>query len=162
MLPEDLSKIPATQKARQKKFLQKLKQKKYKDLDQQFQDCHDEVFAEFDCLTCANCCKTISPIFKSRDIDRISKVLRMSRNEFIDNYLRLDEDHDYVLRKTPCPFLEEGNLCSIYEFRPEACAEYPHTNSRRAYQLLGLTEKNVTVCQAAFLIVEKLQEKYPS
>src|SRR5258707_769576 len=59
---------------------------------------HEEAFERIDCLQCANCCKNYSPRFKSPDIKRISKHLRMKESDFIDTYLRLDEEGDYVAK----------------------------------------------------------------
>ncbi len=142
-----------------KKFFDKLKRSKPKNLDDTVHQLHDEAFEKIDCLTCANCCKTTSPIFYERDIDRISKRLRMRPSNFIQKYLHIDEDKDYVLNIAPCPFLDSENYCLIYEDRPLACREYPHTNRKRFHQLLDLTLKNTAICPAVFEIVEKLKKK---
>ena len=110
-------------------------------------------------MKCANCCKTTSPIFNDRDIDRISRRLRFKPSDFISKYLHKDEDGDYVLNEAPCTFLDSENYCLIYEDRPAACREYPHTNRKRFYQLLDLTIKNTFVCPAAFEIVEQMKKK---
>src|SRR5450756_740914 len=59
-------------------------------------DLHEEAFSKIECLKCANCCKNYSPRFKTPDIKRISKHLRMKESDFIEQYLRLDEEGDYV------------------------------------------------------------------
>lgn len=142
-----------------KKFFQKIKQRKPRNLDTVIQEIHEEVFAEYDCLTCANCCKTISPIIKTRDIERIARHLRMSVSQFIEKYLYLDEDEDYVFKSAPCPFLDSENYCIIYEHRPDACRGYPHTDTHKTLKLLNIIEKNVAVCPATFHIIEKLKMK---
>lgn len=143
-----------------KKLFDKLKRNKPKDLDDHFHELHQEVFEETDCLKCANCCKTTSPIFKDKDIDRIAKRLRMRPSEFIEKYLHLDSDKDYVLNSSPCAFLDQENYCLIYEDRPTACKEYPHTDRKRMYQILDLTLKNTFVCPAVYSITEKLKKIY--
>ena len=120
------------------------------------QSLHDETFEEVDCLTCANCCKTTGPLFTNKDIERISKHFRMKPSVFIDTYLKIDEDNDYVLQSVPCPFLGDDNYCSIYKVRPKACAEFPHTDRKKFQQISHLTLKNVEICPAAFKIVEKM------
>ena len=60
----------------------------------------------------------------------------------------MDEEQDYVLTQAPCHFLGPDNKCSIYEHRPLACREYPHTNRKNMHQILNLTEKNTRVCPA--------------
>jgi len=143
----------------QKAMFKKLKRKPPKDLDYTMQKLHDEVFSEINCLDCANCCKTTSPLFTDRDVNRISKFLKLKPRKFIDQYLKTDEDGDLVLQSSPCPFLFEDNKCMIYEVRPKACAEYPHTNRKKFHQISNLTLKNVSICPAAFEVVEKLKVK---
>lgn len=140
-----------------KKFFTKLRKKPPKNLDRLMQDFHHEEFERTDCLDCANCCKTTGPLFTDKDIDRIAKYLRMKPQQFIDMYLRIDEDSDYVLQTLPCSFLEADNKCFIYEARPKACAEFPHTDRKKFHQISNLTMKNVAICPAAFNIVEKMK-----
>src|SRR5687768_14111025 len=110
------------------KLLVRLKKMNTRSLDDLFHKEHVQAFRKIDCLSCANCCKTTSPIFRDVDIRRLSKRLRLSESKFIDQYLRVDSDGDYVLTKAPCPFLGADNYCSVYEDRPLACREYPHTD----------------------------------
>ncbi|HAI79572.1 MAG TPA: zinc/iron-chelating domain-containing protein, partial [Chryseobacterium sp.] len=81
-----------------KKFLDQLKKKPPKNLDYKVQETHDEVFSKIDCLQCANCCKTTGPLFTEKDIERISKHLRMKQADFEAKFLRTDEDNDKVLQ----------------------------------------------------------------
>ncbi|MBT8384448.1 MAG: YkgJ family cysteine cluster protein [Bacteroidia bacterium] len=122
---------------------------------------HDDEFSKTDCLTCANCCKTTSPIFTDKDISRIARHFRQREQKFIETYLQRDEDDYMVLKQAPCTFLDDDNVCSIYEVRPKACSEYPHTNRKKFIQLTHLTLKNTEVCPAAFNIVEELKKKLP-
>jgi Fe-S-cluster containining protein len=122
---------------------------------------HQEVFSEIDCLSCANCCKTTGPLFVPSDIKRISKRLKMRPVDFEAKYLRIDEDGDKVLQFVPCPFLGVDNYCSIYEDRPKACREFPHTNRAKFHQLTEITSKNVAVCPAVFTMLERLKASLP-
>jgi Fe-S-cluster containining protein len=143
--------------AENKKFLNGLKKKDPRKVDDAFHSMHDEVFEEVDCLTCANCCKTTSPIFYQTDIERVAKSLRMKPGDFIETYLRIDDDKDYVLKSSPCPFLDSDNYCKVYDDRPKACREYPHTNRKKMVQIMELTHKNALVCPAVFEMVERLK-----
>ena len=149
-----------TQSRDNKDFLDKLKRRAPRNLDDMFHTAHEEAFEKIDCLSCANCCKTTSPIFYQKDIERLAKRLRMRPGEFIDKYLRIDEDKDYVLTRSPCPFLGADNYCAVYEDRPAACREYPHTNRKNMYQVLDLAYKNTLVCPAVLQIVEVIKKKY--
>jgi Fe-S-cluster containining protein len=144
-----------------KSLAQKLKKKKPKDLDFNTSQFHDEVFEKIDCLACANCCKTISPIISDNDIKRIAKHLKTKPSDFVELYLNLDQEGDYVFKKQPCPFLGSDNYCSIYPFRPKACAEYPHTDRRRFFQILDLSVRNTLVCPAVTEVFENLRKVYP-
>ncbi len=151
-------------KARQKetenkKYFRKLKKKPPKDLDSIMMSLHEEEFSKTDCLQCANCCKTTGPLFTDADILRIAKGLRLKPQKFIEQYLRLDEDEDYVLQELPCAFLGADNYCTIYNIRPKACREYPHTDRRKFHQISDLTLKNLSICPAAYNIVEELKKQ---
>jgi len=144
-----------------KKYLNRLKTKKVKRLDEQVHELHAEVFEELDCLQCANCCKTTGPLFTDRDISRISKHLGLKPADFEEQYLKVDEDQDWVLKSTPCTFLGSDNYCSIYEVRPKACATYPHTDHVGFQNILEITDKNTRMCPAAAKVVEKMMERIP-
>ena len=140
-------------------FFKRLKKRTPKKLDEITQDIHEEVFSQTNCLDCANCCKTTGPLFERKDITRISKYLRLKPAQFEAQYLRVDEDNDWVLKQVPCAFLGQDNACSIYDVRPKACREFPHTNRPKIYQIAQHTQKNVAICPAAFSIVEKMKER---
>jgi uncharacterized protein len=141
-----------------KKFLMGFKKQDPRKVDDVFHKLHDDVFEEIDCLTCANCCKTTSPIFYQTDVERVAKALRMKPGDFVEHYLRVDEDNDYVLKSSPCPFLDADNYCTVYESRPKACREYPHTNRKKVVQVMELTYKNTLVCPAVLEMVNRMKK----
>tara|TARA_B110000008_G_scaffold53921_1_gene53289 strand:+ start:267 stop:755 length:489 start_codon:yes stop_codon:yes gene_type:complete len=158
----DLDKHKQLSKQKRKKnqsFFRSLKKVKPKTLDNIIHNLHDDVFNYTDCLMCANCCKTTGPLFTNKDIQRISKYLKLKPSIFTEKYLRVDEDNDYVLQNLPCIFLNKDNFCGIYEVRPKACKEFPHTDRKKQSQLLSVTEKNISVCPAVYDIVEKMKDK---
>jgi Fe-S-cluster containining protein len=120
---------------------------------------HEEAFSKIDCLQCANCCKNYSPRFKTPDIKRISKVLGLRESDFIDKYLRVDEDGDFVVNEKPCPFLGTDNFCSIYEDRPSDCRRFPYTDEDVIVKRKELTLKNSTFCPITYYVLEKLTGK---
>lgn len=156
---EQLKQQAKNKESENKIFFSRLRKKKPKQLDLSTQELHQEVFQEIDCLECANCCKSISPIIINKDIERLAKHMRMKPSEFIDQYLILDKDNDYVYTQTPCPFLMPDNYCMVYESRPRACREYPHTDRKKFYQILSLTLKNTHYCPAVYEVVERLKVK---
>ena len=164
-MEEFLKELPELAKekyAESKKYFAKLKKRTPKRLDLIMQDLHEKEFENTNCLACGNCCKTTSPIFTEKDIQRISKHLKMKVVAFISQYLERDTDDYYVLKTAPCTFLDvNDNSCFIYDVRPKACREYPHTNRRKFIQITNLTLKNIEICPAAFNIVEALKVKLP-
>ncbi|HNW50167.1 MAG TPA: YkgJ family cysteine cluster protein [Prolixibacteraceae bacterium] len=140
-------------------LLQSLKKKKGPPVDNLFHSLHEEAFCQFNCLECANCCRSISPIVTEKDIDRLSKHFRIKPVQFIEQYLHIDEDHDYIFNETPCPFLLSDNYCMVYESRPKACREYPHTDRRKMQQILKLTLKNCEICPVVYEIWEEIKRQ---
>jgi len=138
-----------------KRYLQRVKKNHVLDHQQEF---HEEAFEKVSCLNCANCCKNYSPRFKTPDIRRVAKYLRMKEGDFIETYLRLDEEGDYVVRTKPCPFLGADNACSIYDQRPSDCARFPYTDEDVLYKRQVLTLKNSTFCPIVYYVLEKLMQ----
>lgn len=143
-----------------KQFFKRLKKNKPKNLDDIVHELDEEFFDDFDCLDCANCCKTLGPRVLPKDIERLSSHLKMKEADFVDKYLKIDEDNDYVFKSMPCPFLDSENYCIVYDQRPKACKEFPHTSQKRFYQVLDETLLNTAICPVVFDIIEKLKKKY--
>lgn len=140
------------------KLIQHLKKLKSYDVDALFHVQHEQVFAEINCLDCANCCKTTPALVSNEDINRIAKYLRISSKDFITKYVVKDDDGDTILNKTPCTFLGDDNTCAIYEVRPFACKDYPHTNRKKMNTILELTVKNTEICPAVTRILNNIQD----
>lgn len=136
-----------------KQFLQRADKNK---VLKQLPDAHEEAFEKIDCLQCAACCKNYSPRFKTPDIKRISKHLRMRESQFIETYLVLDQEGDYVVNTKPCPFLGADNYCSIYDQRPSDCQRFPYTDEDVILRRPQLTLKNSTFCPITYYVMEKL------
>lgn len=122
-------------------------------------DLHEQAFEKVNCLECGNCCKGYSPRFKTPDIKRIAKHLKMKDGDLINQYLRVDEDGDYVMRSTPCAFLGDDNYCSIYDVRPSDCERFPYTDEDVVIKRQNITLKNSSFCPAVYYVLEKLMEK---
>jgi Fe-S-cluster containining protein len=136
-----------------KRFLQRTDKNK---VLKQLPHLHEEAFSKVDCLQCANCCKNYSPRFKTPDLKRISKHLRMKESDFIDKYLLVDEEGDFVVNTKPCPFLGSDNYCSIYEVRPSDCERFPYTDEDVILKRQPLTLKNSSFCPAVYYVLERL------
>lgn len=159
---ENLTLLAKEAKQENIKYFKRLKKRTPKRLDLVMQEIHNHEFERTDCLTCANCCKTTSPMFTYKDIERIAKHLKMKVADFTAQYLKIDEDDFHVLKSAPCPFLDENdNSCFIYDVRPKACSEYPYTNRKKFIQLANITVKNTEVCPATYRMIEELKKRLP-
>ncbi len=130
-------------------------------LDCVIEDVEKEVWDEVNCLSCANCCKVMSPTYTNADIKRISAHLGMSPKGFKEKWLyREKKDNDWMNRSQPCQFLDlKTNMCSIYEVRPADCADFPHFKRRPAKDYFHIHKQNIEFCPATMLMIEKLKEK---
>ncbi|MBS1765718.1 MAG: YkgJ family cysteine cluster protein [Bacteroidetes bacterium] len=150
--------VAQSKRKENKQFLKRLSKQKPDGLDKKFATETEHFFNEHSCLDCANCCKTTSPIFRNVDIERLAARLKIKSGEFVAKYLHIDEDGHYVLNHAPCPFLGSDNYCSVYDVRPQACREYPHTQRKNIHQIMDLTFRNTLVCPAVAAIVERMKE----
>ncbi len=141
---------------RQKLYKQFLQRAKKNEVLNKLPDLHEEAISKIDCLQCANCCKNYSPRFKTPDIKRISRHLGMRESEFIDVYLKVDEEGDFVAKSLPCPFLGTNNYCSIYDQRPSDCQRFPYTDEDVIIKRPLLTSKNSTFCPITYYVLEGL------
>ena len=153
-------------KAKEKKnsmrrFLSKLEREQPRGLDKKINTLEKEVWAETDCLTCANCCKTMTPTFTNADMKRIAKHLGYSVEAFQEKWLKKERggDRDWLNKTEPCQFLNlKDNKCSIYEVRPADCAGFPHLSKKFA-DFAHIHKQNVEYCPATYRLVEKMMEK---
>ncbi len=141
-------------------LFKKLKKVRPAMLDKRIGELHDYHMAKADCLGCGNCCRSISPAINDHDIERIARYLKKRPSEITEKYLVIDEEDDYVFTSRPCPFLGEDNYCAVYEARPKACREFPHTDRSKQRQILDITFKNIAVCPVVFDIVQELKQDF--
>ncbi len=101
--------------------------KRHRHSDRRLRRFGEDIEAQIDCTACANCCRVPEVGITERDIERLAKFLGMTRHEFIRGYTQRDAKDAMILKRTEagCVFLE-GNLCTVYEARPQNCANFPH------------------------------------
>jgi Fe-S-cluster containining protein len=143
-----------------KKYLRKIEKNPPKNLLSILVDIDKEVWAETDCLSCANCCKKMTPTFTTKDIKRIAKHLEMTPNAFKEKWLYQEKkSKDWVNVKQPCQFLNlNTNMCSIYEVRPADCSEFPHFIKKQPLTYFHIHQQNISYCPATYKMVEKMME----
>ena len=141
-----------------KNFLAKILREQPHGIDKLAAATEKEVWKEVDCLTCANCCKTMSPTFTKADINRISKHFKQTPENFTKQWLRKDRIGDMLNKTEPCQFLNlQDNKCSIYEIRPADCSGFPHLSKKRMIDYIHVHKQNVEYCPATYKLVEKMQ-----
>lgn len=148
----------SSKKTETSRFFKKLKKMKSAELDSLFLERHEKFSLEVDCLLCANCCRGTGPLLKDRDITRLARSLGMKTSKFSDTYLKIDEEGDRIFKDLPCPFLAEDNYCTVYEDRPNACRDYPHTDRNKIAKYLGPTLRNYCICPIVYLVIEDLKK----
>jgi Fe-S-cluster containining protein len=120
-----------------------------------------QVSEAIDCTACGNCCKKIQPILKKKDINKLSKSLNITPDQFISKYVNKDEDGERILNQLPCPFLKD-NKCTQYDSRPIDCASYPHLHKKDfVFRLIGVVN-NYSICPIVFNVYEGLKRKLKS
>ena len=155
-----LRKLATKHDAVHKQVAQRLRKKSPPDLDAVVREWTDELFGLIPCLECGHCCAALGPRITPSDIGRVRRALSMKEEPFVAKYLRVDEDGDYVFQAMPCPFLGEDNHCFVYEERPRACRDYPHTESKKFHKRLMLSLKNRSTCPIVFHIFQRLVTRY--
>jgi uncharacterized protein len=147
-------------KRRLSNFLTRLEKKAPRNLDAQIIKADKTVWAKTDCLDCANCCKTMSPTYTRKDVQRISGHLGMSTENFRKKWLYRDKSGDWMNVTQPCQFLDlDTNKCSIYAVRPGDCAGFPHHTKKHMVDYMHVYKQNIAFCPATFRVVETLLEQ---
>jgi hypothetical protein len=130
-----------------------------KTLDAQFLSLHNELFSEYDCNSCRNCCKKYEATFEEDEMIETADYLGMTLESFKEKYI-IDSFGDYQINTKPCVFLGEDNSCAIESCKPASCRKYPYTNlPDRLSSSLGIIE-SARVCPVVFEMLERLKETY--
>jgi Fe-S-cluster containining protein len=142
-----------------RRFLTGLENNPPRGLDKMTAAIEPEVWKEVDCLTCANCCKTMTPTYTPADIKRISAHFKVTPAAFKEKWLKYDKaDGDWQNKVEPCQFLNlKDNKCSIYEIRPADCSGFPHLPRRKMVDYMHVHKQNIAYCPATYKMVEKMK-----
>ena len=98
------------------------------ELDMQFKRLHQELFSEYDCSQCRNCCKLFRGTIPKEDIKRDAKYLGLSETEFKDRFFEDGGEGSYQTKNQPCDFLDDKGSCMLGDCKPESCSKYPYTD----------------------------------
>ncbi|MEP6711780.1 MAG: YkgJ family cysteine cluster protein [Ferruginibacter sp.] len=143
-----------------RRFINKTEKNPPKGIDRLTPIIEAEVWQEVDCLSCANCCKKMTPTFTPKDIKRISAHFNQTPEAFTKQWLKKDSNKDLVNTRQPCQFLNlQSNKCSIYAIRPEDCAGFPHLSKKKWSDYAHVHKQNIDYCPATFKMVEKMMAR---
>ena len=133
----------------------------WKKLDQQFVRLHKELFSQYDCSTCRNCCKMYRANIPNEDIEKDAAYLGITQEQFIDFFLQKNDfELEYQTKHKPCDFLNEDGSCKLGECKPESCKLYPYTDQPDRMESLGNFMSIVKICPVAYEICERLKQEY--
>lgn len=140
-------------------FLNKMEKDPPKGLNKLVSLVEKEVWKDVDCLSCANCCKKMTPTFTKQDLKRISAHFDQTPEAFSKQWLKKDSNNDMVNRSQPCQFLNPAdNKCSIYAIRPVDCSGFPHLSKKKWSDYAHVHKQNIDHCPATFRMVEKIKK----
>jgi len=132
------------------------------ELDEQFAALHKELFADYDCCKCANCCKSLDIFLNEEEVERLASCTTISKSDFIALYLTKTNTDDEKLYKFSdyCLFLEGDGTCDIYDRRPQDCRSFPFTDQPDRLQSMLSIIGHAEVCPVVFEILERLKVEY--
>ena len=159
--PSDVRSRAETLEEKNNKFRTFLKNRADPDeLDKQFLDLHNELFTEYDCTLCRNCCKEYAAVLTEDEVETIAEFLELDKDEFIKQYVEESRDDSFELRSIPCCFLGADNKCLIESCKPQNCIDYPFTNKpERLWSLFSVIDSTF-VCPVVFELIERLKKTY--
>ena len=142
------------------RFLNRLKRNAPRNLQSIAIKAGSNIWNEIDCLSCANCCKTMTPTYTNADIKKIASYLQISTDEMKRRWLKKERGTgNWINKTTPCQFLDqETNMCNVYEVRPADCAGFPHLTKKKFVEYLHIHQQNLDECPATFKMVERMNE----
>ena len=129
------------------------------ELDEQFLHLHKELFVNYDCSKCRNCCREYSASFEEEELAPVATLLKMEETEFRGKYIK-ENFGEYQLNIKPCCFLTEDGGCKIETCKPESCRDYPFTDKpERLFSLLSILD-SASICPVVFEMLERLKKAY--
>lgn len=132
-----------------------------KELDEQFRLLHEELFKNYDCSGCRNCCKNYHGSIPKSDIEQDAAYLKISNEEFIERYLvKQETEQGYETKHCPCDFLAPDGSCCLGDCKPDNCKKFPYTNQADRLESLYSVLDVIEVCPVAFEIWERLKILY--
>ncbi len=101
--------------------------KRHSFVERRFKTIAQEVEDSIDCTSCGNCCRVATTPISDRDAEHLGRYLGVRLADFLRDYTLETPEEGRILKRDEngCIFLK-GNLCSVYESRPDTCRLFPH------------------------------------
>lgn len=136
--------------------------KRHNFVERRFKAIAQEAEDAIDCTACANCCRVATTQVTERDVERAAKYLGMKPHEFLREYTVVSKEEGRILKRNEngCVLLD-GNLCSIYDARPQTCEHFPHLtkgNGSLLSRMWHMPDRAV-YCPIVFNTLEKFKEE---
>lgn len=129
-------------------------------LDRQFLELHNELFADYDCSRCRNCCKEYRGSFDGeKEITAAANHVKLPVSEFKTKYIE-EIYGQYQANKCPCTFLSEDAECVLGDTKPDSCKKFPYTNQPERLLSLAGTLEFASICPVVFELLERLKKIY--
>ncbi|HPD28997.1 MAG TPA: YkgJ family cysteine cluster protein [Phycisphaerae bacterium] len=137
-------------------FLKMLSRRRQREVNRIAEQYGLEAESRIDCRECGACCRDNAIPVSEEEIERLAGRLGLSPDEVRAKYISHDEAEGDHIDARPCPFLN-GNLCSVYDSRPEGCRGYPYIGGDIATRTIGIIERAGT-CPIIFDMLERLKD----
>ena len=130
------------------------------ELNNVVQELTKEIWSQIDCTECANCCRTTLTCVVPDEFAPLARALGLSIEDLKVQVLRMEDDVGEMgearwVLPSPCPLLD-GNLCRIYDERPQQCRDYPNLHTDfRSHSISRFT--NAETCPIVFNVIEALK-----
>ncbi len=155
----DLLKIETLSNERKQDFFnlkEAIKKVSVNKLDEIVHPIVDSITKKIDCTQCGNCCRYQEPGVNDDEIKRLARCKNTSVEEFKNEYIAWDKEGISFMFNKPCTFLQ-GNACSIYQNRPDSCADFPGLHRPALKWRFKQVEENYSLCPIVFNVVEELK-----
>ena len=142
-------------------FRSYLKGQSGKKIDRIVHSLYAEVLDHIDCTECGNCCIELETCFQKDEIDRLTKELKIDKEEFIAQSTNHGDDGEkdkFYLNDVPCQFLKDKK-CTIYALRPEECNSYPYLHKDDFISRLFGVIQNYEICPIVYNVYEMLKRR---
>lgn len=158
--PKKVKKLAGVKEDENQEFINFLRNCDHHEVDKIVHSLNKKHLSNYDCTSCANCCKQLIITITEEDIVRIAEYLDISSSEFKKTYVKRKLPQGYTLDSPGCPFLDaDSDKCTIYECRPEPCSSFPHLYKDNINHRLINIMDNTYICPIIYNLIEELKEE---